>query len=101
MRALAAALDEWQPGQPGPRIPAPGDLAPIGTMQDASPTAPRRRRPPRTPGADVGCRSVARRGGTAARDAERNLEALGAAEETARHAVQRVEHAQQLASTAR
>ena len=100
VRALAAALDAWQPGEPSPRIPAPGDLAPIGTalgrLADRLDDVSRSARLVPTSAAEA-LRAAAEQ---LRRDAERNLEALGAAEEGTRHAVQRVERAAQLAATA-
>lgn len=100
VRALAAALDAWQPGEPWPRIPAPGDLAPIGTalgrLADRLDDVSRSARLVPTPAAEA-LRAAAEQ---LRRDAERNLEALGAAEEATRHAAQHVERALQLAAAA-
>lgn len=99
-RALAAALDAWQPGEPCPRLPAPADLAPIGTalsrFADRLDDVGRSARLVPTSAAEA-LRAAAEQ---LRRDAARNLDALGAAEEATRHAAERVGQALQLATAA-
>ena len=100
VRALAAAVDAWQPGEPCPRLPAAGELAPIGTalsrLADRLDDVSRSARLVPTPAAEA-LRAAAEQ---LRRDAERNLEALGAAEEATRHADQQLERAVTLANDA-
>lgn len=97
-RALADAVDSWQPGEAPPRLAAAADLAPIGTalsrFADRLDDARRAARLVPPPAADA-LRAAAAQ---LRRDAERNLEALGAAEEATRHTHERVEHALTLAA---
>jgi hypothetical protein len=98
VRALAEAVDSWTPGEAPPRLPVAGDLAPIGTalsrfadrLDDARRTAA-----VVPPPAAEALRAAAAQ---LRRDAERNLEALGAAEEATRLAGQGVERALALAA---
>ncbi|MBX3027431.1 cache domain-containing protein [bacterium] len=97
-RALAEAVDGWQPGEPPPRLPAAGALAPIGTalarLADRLDDARRVARLVPPPAAEA-LRAAAER---LRRDVERNLDALGAAEEATRHAGRRLEQARALAA---
>ena len=97
VRELAAAVDAWQPGEPGQRIPASGELAPIGTalgrLADRLDDAARSARLVPTPAAEA-LRAAAEQ---LRRDAERNLEALNHAEGEARRTLQGVERALRLA----
>lgn len=100
VRALAAAVDAWQPGEASPRLPAAGELAPVGTalsrLADRLDDVRRSARLVPAPAAEA-LRAAAAQ---LRRDAERNLEALGAAEEATRQAGQRLERAMTLAEAA-
>lgn len=98
VRAVAAAIDTWQPGEPAQRIPTGGELAAIGTalggLADRLDDTARSARLVPTPAAEA-LRAAAEQ---LRRDAERNLDALNHAESEARRTAQGVERALALAS---
>jgi methyl-accepting chemotaxis protein len=97
VRAVAAAIDTWQPGEPAQRIPTGGELAAIGTalggLADRLDDTARSARLVPTPAAEA-LRAAAEQ---LRRDAERNLDALNHAESEARRTLQGVERALALA----